>query len=271
MRGQPVGKNLFHSIELCRGRPRRGDNLQMDPMTLTLTFAAFLTAALSGLAGLGGGTVLIAVFFAMGLTPLEAVPLFAVVQFVSNSSRTVAYARHVNWRAVGWFLLALIPATVAVTPLIAGIDVNAIRLLLAALILLSLLPGRLDVSALPPTASSLLAGFLNGALGMLVGATGLFTGRLFLRPQWTKQSTIATLAMTQVMGHGLRVLAFGTLGFNAFSRPGLLIPLCVAVILGTWLGKRLNTYLSADQFAAIFKLILVLLCAKLIIDSVGGL
>lgn len=42
-------------------------------MSWALSAAAFLTAALSGIAGLGGGTILIGVLYAVGMAPVEAV------------------------------------------------------------------------------------------------------------------------------------------------------------------------------------------------------
>lgn len=239
-------------------------------MILALTAFAFLTSALSGVAGLGGGTILIGVFFALGMAPVDAVPLFAAVQLVSNASRTIAYVKHVEWHAAGWFALAAIPATVLLAPYAARVDANLVRLILAALILASLLPTRNGAAPLPPRPSFILAGLLNGGLGMFVGATGLFVGRLFLRPEWRKETTIATLAFTQVLGHGLRVLAYGLVGYSAFARPGLLIPLCFAVIAGTWTGKRLNARLDEKQFAGLFKAILLVLSLKLIYDSMQG-
>src|SRR3546814_9592073 len=67
-----------------------------------------------------------------------AVPLFAAVQFVANSSRTVAYIRDVEWSAAGWFLLAGIPATLLVAPFVGHVDADAVKLVLAGLILASL-------------------------------------------------------------------------------------------------------------------------------------
>lgn len=242
----------------------------MDSLALTLTLFAFLTSALSGVAGLGGGTILIGVFFALGLTPVEAVPLFAAVQFVSNTSRTVAYIRHVEWHGAGWFALALLPATFLLAPYAAQVDADLVRLILAGLILASLVPTQDGAAPLAPRPSFILAGLLNGSLGLFVGATGLFVGRLFLRPEWRKETTIATLAFTQVLGHGLRVLAYGVTGYSAFARPELLIPLCLAVIAGTWTGKHLNSRMSSAQFTSLFKAILVILSAKLIYDSLRG-
>ena len=242
----------------------------MDALIPVLTLFAFLTSALSGVTGLGGGTILIGVFFALGLTPVEAVPLFAAVQFVSNSSRTLAYVRHVEWHGAGWFALALVPATFVIAPFAQLADVDVVRLILAGLILASLLPSAHNAAPLPPRPSFILAGLLNGGLGMFVGATGLFVGRLFLRPEWSKETTIATLAFTQVLGHGLRVLAYGVVGYSAFARPELLIPLCLAVIAGTWTGKHLNARLSAERFTLVFKLVLLILSLKLVFDSLRG-
>lgn len=243
----------------------------MDGLAVTLTVFAFLTSMLSGVAGLGGGTILMGVFFALGLTPVEAVPLFAAVQLVSNTSRTIAYVKHVEWRAAGWFLLAALPATFLLAPFAASVNADLVRLLLAGLILASLVPTRDGGAPLAPRPSFIVAGLLNGSLGMFVGATGLFVGRLFLRPEWRKETTIATLALTQVLGHGLRVIAYGVVGYSVLARPELLIPLCAAVVLGTWAGKHLNTRISQERFVGLFKAILVILSAKLIYDAVRGL
>ncbi len=242
----------------------------MDPLVPTLTVFAFLTSTLSGFTGLGGGTILIAVFFAMGLKPVEAVPLFAAVQLVSNTSRTVAYVAHVQWRGSGWFALVAVPATFLLAPFAAGVDVDLVRLILAGLILVSLLPTRDGAAPFPPRASFIVAGLLNGGLGMFVGATGPFTGRLFLRPEWSRETTIATLAFTQVLGHGLRVLAYGAVGYSAFARPGLLLPLCAAAILGTGAGRLLNRHISGERFTGLFKAVLLLLSVKLVYDSSRG-
>ncbi|MDP3856536.1 MAG: sulfite exporter TauE/SafE family protein [Stagnimonas sp.] len=236
-----------------------------------LTFCGFGTAFLSGVAGLGGGTILIGVLYAAGMAPAEAVPLFAAVQLVSNSSRTVAYLKHVEWRAAGWFSLAAVPATFLVAPFAAAVNPDLVCLILAALILVSLAPGKADKAPLPARSAYLSAGLLNGSLGMFVGATGLFVGRLFFRPEWSKETTIGTLALTQVIGHGLRVLAYGLVGFSVFAQPRLLLPLALAVIAGTWAGKRANARISRAHFDRLFKAILLLLSTKLLYDGITGL
>ena len=239
-------------------------------LALLLSLTGLFTSALSGVAGLGGGTILIGVCYALGLAPVEAIPLFAAVQLVSNLTRTAAYVRHVEWRAAGWFLLAAIPATALLAPFAAQVNVHVIQLILAALIAISLLPTQ-AATPLPPRLAFVAAGAANGALGMFVGATGLFVGRLFLRPEWPKQKVVATLALTQVFGHGLRVIAYGVVGFTAFAKPLVLLPVCASVVVGTLLGKRLNGRLSEAGFRTLFQGILIVLTLKLTYDGLSGL
>jgi uncharacterized membrane protein YfcA len=239
-------------------------------MIFWIAFAGFGTAALSGLAGLGGGTILIGILYAMGLAPTSAVPLFAAVQFVSNAARTAAYLRDVEWRATGWFLLSCVPATFLFAPLVERVDADVVRLVLAGLILASLIPGK-EGEPLKPVPAFVIAGLVNGSLGMFVGATGLFVGRLFLRPEWKKETVIGTLALTQSLGHLLRVIAYGSVGFTVTEQMGLLIPLAVAVILGTAVGKWLNQRIDERHFRGLFKVILAVLSIKLVWDGARGL
>ena len=240
-------------------------------LTAALAAVGFLTAVLSGVAGLGGGTVLIGVFYALGLAPTVAVPLHATVQFTSNLTRTLAFMRHVEWRAAGWFLLTAAPTPFLVAPFVAAANVNVILLLLAGLILVSLVPSKEGGEPLKLVPAVLLAGFLNGTLGMLVSATGLFVGRLFLRPEWSKETVIATLAMTQTLGHLLRILGYASVGFAVTAQLDVLAPLLLATVVGTFAGRKLHDFLDETRFRALFKGILVVLCAKLVYDGVTGL
>ena len=243
----------------------------MTAIVWLIAATGFFTAALSGVAGVGGGTILISVLYALGLAPTSAVPLLASAQFVSNLSRTVAYLKHVEWRALGWFALTGIPAPFLVAPFVAQMDVNWVRLLLAGFILVSFAPSKKGEEPIPKIPALLLAGLLNGSIGMFVGATGLFVGRLFLRPEWSKETVIGTLALCQTLGHLLKVIAYGTAGFTVFTQMDLLLPLVIAVIVGTGAGRVLNRYLSEALFRQLFKTLLLVLSLKLIWDSVVGL
>ncbi|MGH8455861.1 MAG: sulfite exporter TauE/SafE family protein [Stenotrophobium sp.] len=243
----------------------------MSAAILAIAVAAALTAMLSGIAGVGGGTILIGIFYALGLTTAQAVPVHAAVQLVSNASRTAAYFRAVEWRAAGWFLLGCAPAPFLVAPWVAHANTHAIELVLALLIIVSLLPGSDRVTAMPLRWAYLLGGVLVGSIGMFVGASGLFVGRLFLRPEWRKETMIGTLALCQCLGHFTKILGFASVGLSPLSEPALLWPLLIAVILGTAAGKWLNQRLSEERFRTLVHAILWIMALKLIWDGARGL
>lgn len=237
-------------------------------LALALSLVAFLASALSAVAGLGGGTILIAVLYGIGLTPAVAIPLFSAVQFTSNLSRTLSYLRHVEWRALGWFALTGVPLPFIVAPLVTHVAVGWVQVTLGALILWSLRPARPGQQPLGPRRAFMLAGVLNGTVGMFVGATGLFVGRLFFRPEWGKETVIGTLAATQALGHLLKVAGFAAIGFAVTERLDLLVPLVIAVIAGTLAGRRLNRLLSEQLFRRLFRVILAVLSVQLLIAGV---
>lgn len=63
----------------------------MDAQTAILIVVAFLTSALSGVVGMGGGMLLLSVMAAC-FPPAVLIPLHGAVQFVSNGVRM----------AIGW-------------------------------------------------------------------------------------------------------------------------------------------------------------------------
>lgn len=242
----------------------------MTASAVLIPLAAFLTATLSGIAGIGGGTILIGIFYAIGLAPAQAVPLHAMVQLVSNASRVTAYFRHVEWRATGWFLLGSAPGPFLVAPLVQRANPHVVEGVLALLIIGSLIPTKSERSQLPASVAFLIAGLLVGSIGMFVGATGLFIGRLFMRPEWRKETMIGTLALCQSLGHLMKILGYSSIGFAPFAQLDILLPLLLAVVLGTVAGKLLNQRLSEARFRTLVNIILWVMSLKLLFDAARG-
>lgn len=239
------------------------------PAFLTLT--AFFAAVLSGMTGLGGGTLLIAVFYAVGLAPGVAVPLHAGVQLVSNASRTIAYLPHVDWRGTGLFMLTAIPAPFLALPLVAAFPVDGLRLFMAGFILLALWPGWLARLKLQGTAGLLLSGLVAGGVGMVTGATGLLIAPFFLRDGWSKETVIATMAVCQSAAYLVKIFAFALHGESLLTHWQWLLPMVIAVIIGTLVGRRLVNVFDEAGFRRVFRLLLAVLALKLAWDGASGM
>jgi uncharacterized membrane protein YfcA len=240
-------------------------------LVVSLTLTALLAATLSGMAGIGGGTILIAAIYAAGINPTVAVPVHAGVQLVSNSTRTLAYLKHVNWRALRDFMIGAAPAPFVVAPLIARANEHWLLIAMAAFIYLTLWPVWIKWLRLEGRSGMVAAGVITGGLGSLVGATGTLIAPLFLRSDWRKETTIATLAVCQSIAHLLKIIAFASVGFGLFGHWQLLLPMAVAVVIGTLIGSRLHGRLSEDRFVVLFRVILGALATKLLYDGVTGL
>lgn len=240
-------------------------------LVFVLTLTAGLAATLSGMAGIGGGTILIAAMYAVGLSPVVAVPVHAGVQLVSNGARTLAYLRHVEWRALRDFMIGAVPAPFLVAPLIASANEHWMLILMACFIYLTLWPVWIRLLRLEGRAGMVAAGVITGGLGSLVGATGTLIAPLFLRSDWRKETTIATLALCQSIAHLLKIIAFASFGFGLLAHWPLLLPMSLAVILGTIVGSRLHGRLDEKRFVVMFRVILAALATKLLYDGASGL
>src|SRR6478736_1374475 len=76
---------------------------------LPLAFVAVLTSIVSGVMGMAGGMLLLAVML-LRLEPAVAIPLHGIVQMVSNGSRAWFLRKHVRFGAVWRFAWPLLPA-----------------------------------------------------------------------------------------------------------------------------------------------------------------
>lgn len=240
-------------------------------LIVILAAAALIGGTLSAMTGLGGGTFLIAVLYTMGLVPTVAVPLHAGVQLVANGTRTLAYLRHVNWRGLGLFLVGAAPAPFLVAPLVVRADADLVRLLMAGFILLALVPGWVHRIRLHGPMGMVAAGVIAGGAGMVVGATGPLIAPFFLRDDWSKETIIASIAVSQTLSHLLKIVAFAGYGFSLLDQWTLLLPMCVAVIVGTLLGRRLVGVFNERGFRIVFNGILLLLAVRLAWDGASGL
>ena len=232
-----------------------------------LSLVAAASATLSAIAGIGGGTILIAVMYAMGLSPLVALALHAGVQLVSNSSRAWAYRAHVDWRHGLLCIGVALPLPFVVAPMLMRVDADVLRTVLGLFVLANLLPKPHRVENISLRTRMIVGGFLKGAIGPVVGASGLVLAPFFFSRHWTKEQTVATLAAVQAAGHATKIAAYLIAGVRLGDQGWWLLPLAVAVIAGTALGKRLMGRISQRTFERLFKLVLGVLGLKLLLDG----
>lgn len=248
--------------------------LQWIPADITPLFAgvmvvcSFLTSALTAAMGLGGGTALLAVM-GLGMPVSSLMPVHGMVQLGSNFSRTLIQRMHVNWPLVLWFLLGSAVGIALGAPVAAIIPDSLARIALGLFILWSVWRKRADAKPLNRLLF-VIGGGISSIGTMIVGATGPMVAGLISSQGLKKQPLIATHATCMVLQHGLKILAFGLMGFAWASWLPLLALMIASGAAGTWLGTRLLDNLPEKLFRLAFRVTMLLLSAQLLWQGVQG-
>jgi uncharacterized membrane protein YfcA len=236
----------------------------VSALLAVLSTAAFVTATLSAVLGMGGGIVLMGVL-TVALPASMVVPVHGVVQLCSNSTRTIIFLRHVQWSIFATFAPFLLLGVGAATQLYTGSKLPWFKPLIGLFILTFLFWRKVKPTLrTPPLWVYAPLGAVAGFLTMFVGATGPFIAPFFLRDDLGKEEVIATKAVCQSVGHALKIPAFLYIGFDYAGEGPLLGWMVAAVILGTFTGKKLLHYLDARWFERLFLALLTLMALHLI-------
>ena len=233
------------------------------PVSIILIGTAFVTAVLSGMMGLAGGFLLMAVIASL-IHPPYVVPLLSSVLLISNGARVALFYQHIRWRVVGYYVIGLCPGAFVGIFIYQKIPGDLIKLLMGVFIfLVTYLPrsereSRIGVSMFFPV------GFIAGLLGVFFGATGPLTAPFYIRNDILKDELIATKATGQVVTHMVNLSLFGFIGIHIWSHWKLLACLSAAVVLGTYAGKKLLGKLSFETFILWFKVLLTLISLRII-------
>ncbi|MGC6083933.1 sulfite exporter TauE/SafE family protein [Enterobacter hormaechei] len=233
-----------------------------------MVFCSFLTSALTAAMGLGGGTALLAVM-GLGMPVASLMPVHGIVQLGSNLSRTLIQRIYVVWPLVLWFLLGSTVGIALGAPLAAIIPDSVARIALAVFILWTVFHKRGEAKPLNKL-FFVIGGGISSLGTMIVGATGPMVAGLINSQGLKRQPLIATHATCMVLQHGLKILAFGLMGFAWAAWLPMLTAMIISGALGTWLGSRFLDNLPEKLFRVVFRFTMLLLSAQLIWQGMQG-
>ncbi|MFK7896850.1 MAG: sulfite exporter TauE/SafE family protein [Myxococcota bacterium] len=236
---------------------------------------SLITAAVSAVLGMAGGIMLLTVML-LYLDPLIAIPVHALVQLASNSSRSVIHAKQIRFDLFFPFMLLVVPAGFLTLPLATRVPADTLRLAIGVFVLIAtwrkswlLLGINLDRVPLKPRFALVGAG--SGALGPLIGATGPFIAPFFLGIGLSRFELIGTKAACQAATHLAKIGLFGFAGF-AFAEYGwLTLAMAASVVGGTFLGTKVLHQITDDRFTQLYKVALTLVALRLMYSGLGAL
>ena len=229
---------------------------------LLLVGVSFFSSLLTAVIGMGGGMLLISAM--PGFVPAGAiVPLHGVVQLASNASRTLFGLRHVEWRLCGPFVGGAVLGAALGAQIVARLPPDYLPLMLGLFILLATWGPALSLAKLPGKYASL--GVAQTLLSMIFGVAGPLSAPFLSREGLPRDRLVVTHGTLMTVVHGLKVAAFGLMGFAFLPHLELVIGMVIAVTLGSYVGTRLRTRLPETFFKQLFKWVVTALALRMIL------
>lgn len=213
--------------------------------------AVFVASAISGVLGMAGGSLLMAVLtYALPVT--AALALHGAAQLTSNLARMAFNFAHVRFATVGWFGLGS-GLAMAVLALVAFQPSRTLVFLgMGLLPVLVWLPTRwVPLDAARPS-HAVTGGFLSTGLALTAGVSGPLSELFLVRSALNRHQIIGTKAAFQVFAHLAKLVFYGGALFSAAGEggagTGLILLAIIAAVAGSALGRRLLDHLPEDGF-----------------------
>lgn len=224
--------------------------------------AALGTSFISGILGMGGGMILMGVFCLL-LPVAPAMLLHGITQASSNGFRAFLHRQNIKWKVLPVYFAG------ALVSFLLFVSINFIPSKSLVLLILGLspfialaLPKSIDMDILKKR-NSFLSGIVVTAAQILAGASGPVLDIFYINSRMNRFEIIATKAMTQTLGHLIKLVYYGLFLYINQDASSLQLALIPAVILsactGTRFGKSVLEKLSEKQFQKYSRVAIILI------------
>lgn len=221
--------------------------------------AGLFAATLAAVTGFGGAAVLLPVLVsAFGIR--AAVPILTVAQLIGNASRVWFNRRELRWNVVAWFALGGIPAALIGGYLFSAAPLTGLTRLLGAFLLLVVVwrHVRPKLNQTFPTPAFVGIGAGASLISALLGSVGPIMAPFFLAYGLMKGAYIGTEALSTVVMHVFKLIAYGQTAVLTASDVWTGLALGPVMVGGSFLGKRIVDRVPEKAFVWIIEAVLVL-------------
>ena len=221
----------------------------------------FFASALTISVGLGGGVIMLAIL--ANIVPIGAVvPVHGVVLMGNNVSRSFVLRKHITWSIAAWFIGGTILGVMFAAPLVITLP-KAWLFVAIGLFILYTVWGQSGFLTRFSKQVYFIGGTVTGFLTLFIGATGPLVAALLPKKQLEPQQIVATHGFLMSFQHGIKLVAFGALGFAFAQWLGLIVLMIMAGYLGAFMGSKILQKIPKALFKKIFSIVLCLLALRL--------
>lgn len=238
-----------------------------------ILLTTLVTSFISGIFGMAGGLILMAVLVAL-VSVAMAMVIHGGIQMFANGYRAFLLRDAIDWRVFGLYCIGAMAGVTALFFVSWTPDKRALYLLLGLTPLLVWLPKeRLHLDIKRP-AHAILAGFGVQGLNTLAGVAGPMLDLFFVRAEMTRQQIVATKSITQALSHLVKI-AFWSVpivtaaGWQALPPWWLFAAAIPLSMLGTTLGKQILERMNDVDFRKWMKGLVTVIGGILLLRAAG--
>lgn len=220
--------------------------------------AAFIGSTVAAISGFGGAAVLLPVlvhFFGVK----DSIPILTVAQLIGNGSRVWFNRSLLNWKVVRSFALGAIPMALIGGHAFSRMPIPILIRLLGLFLVACVVWRKIGNKSLKtfPTSGFILVGATFSFFSALIGSGGPFIVPFFLAHGLTKGAFIGTEALSTVIMHVFKIIAYHQSSILTEQNVWIGLGLGPIMILGSWIGKRILSQISEKIFIGLVELILI--------------
>ena len=248
---------------------------------IILLLASFLTSSISAVLGMGGGIILLGIMAIIIPEGYMVIALHGIIQLVSNTTRTYVFRDHLKKDILTKFsfgaLIGVLISVLVIIFLIQYYNVNSaneikveiLKPLIGIFILWYLFFKKPKNKNNNDQSSFIYVGGISGISSIFIGATGPLIAPFFLKENLSKENIIANKAACQTVTHLTKIPLFiYFFNVNYVNEFNTLLPLILAVFLGTNFGKKILYFIPEKLFKKLFRLTLLIIALRLIINYI---
>lgn len=231
--------------------------------SLLIIGTTLLTGFISGVIGMAGGMILMAVLGLL-LPVASAMIVHGVTQAGANGYRAYLLRKHIRWSVLPYYLAGSFIG-ISIFSLIQFIpSKNLIFISIGTFCLISLLLPKTIHFDILSQKYAVLCGTLVTAAQILAGASGPILDVFYIRSSMNRYEIIATKGITQTIGHLIKITYY--IYMVRIVRPQslevqeLFLLLCVFMtLIGTNLGKIVLDKISDSHFRKLSRVVIAII------------
>lgn len=240
---------------------------------LVILVTTLVTSFISGIFGMAGGIILMAVLVAL-VSVATAMVVHGGIQMFANGYRAFLLRDAIDWRVFGYYCIGATAGIVALFFVSWTPDKRALYLLLGLTPMLVWLPKERLHLDIKRADHAIVSGFLVQGLNTLAGVAGPLLDLFFVRADMTRQQIVATKSVTQSLSHLIKIGYWSVpivtaAGWSALPPWWLFAAAIPLSMLGTRLGKQVLERMTDVNFRKWMKGLVTAIGAVLLLRAAG--